>query len=348
MIPKGGTSTTVPLAAPPKSVAAASPESIAAARVAPALQIDPKQPPPPPAKVNFNEQIQLAMRTDVNRDEGVFRSQRWDYVDYDIYHRPHFFNPTATDVTFRYFYNGAYQTVFVPAGGNILLNMATAGVFPFTVAAATAALISVGSFLGGAWIPPLDWVGPPPADWQPWAPIVYQLVPVDFPNAGQTVLVDQVTQVGHDDSLPVGQRDIVQLPDGTLGRGEIQPAPDGGPPQITVQQTQQLPGVSPWNNGQDYITTAVSKPTPPLNNHLPWKIGGLAALLALAGGIAAWVWKHPRGGGELNDVPTANALTETFNPAPKTTWMYDGAENAPSTGQAWSESDAGSRPTTPS
>lgn len=333
VIPRGGTSTTVPIAAPPKRIPA-SHEAIEAARLAPAALIDPKQPPPPPAKVNFNDQIQTAIRENVNHDQGVYRPQHWDYVDYDEYHRPHFFNPMPSDVSFQYFYNGAYQTVWVPAGGCVLLNMDAPGVFPFTVAAA--ALISVGSFLGGAWIPPEDWVGPPPSDWQPWAPVTYQAVPVDFANAGQTVLVDEVTQVGHDDSLPVGQRDIVQLPDGTLGRGEIQPSPEGGPPQITVQQTQQMPGVSPWNNGRDWINTAVSKPAAPPNNHLPWIIGGLAAVLALLGGAAAWVWKHPHG---TQAVAAANAPTETFNPAPSTSWMHDGADSAPSTGQAWSETD---------
>ena len=117
--------------------------------MAPAAQIDPAQPPPPPAKVNFNEQIQTAIRANVNHDEGVYRPQHWDYVDYDQYHRPTLFNPLPTDVSFRYFYNGAYQTVWVPTGGRVLLNMAMAGVFPFTVAAGE--LVSVGSLLGGAW-----------------------------------------------------------------------------------------------------------------------------------------------------------------------------------------------------
>jgi hypothetical protein len=66
-------------------------------------------------------------------------------------------------------------------------------------------------------------------------------------------------------------------------------------------------------------------------------------VLAALGGIAAWVWRHPRGDHGLADVPTANALTETFGPTPETSWMYDG-ESAPSTGQAWSEPDVGSRP----
>ena len=136
------------------------------------------------------------------------------------------------------------------------------------------------------------------------------------------------------------------LNDSTLGRGEIQPAPDGGPPQITLQQTQQLPGVSPWNNGQDWINTAVQKPVPPpAKSHLPWIIGGLGAVLALLGGIAAWVWKHPRGAHAFATALTANGLTETFDPVPSTHWMYDGDSDAGRTGQAWSEPEAWRPPT---
>jgi hypothetical protein len=325
VIPRGGTSITVPVAAPPKGLPTPH-EAIEAARLAPPTHVDPAHPPVPPPHVNFNEQVQTAMRVNADHDEGF---RRWEYVDYDQYRRPTLFNPLPRDATFRYFYNGAYQTVWVPSGGRVLLNMDTVGVFPFTVAAGE--LISAGSFLGGAWIPPLDWMGPPPGDWQPWAPMTYSAVPVDFANLDQTVMVDRVTSVGHDDTLPAGQRDVVLLNDSTLGRGELQPSPDGGPPHITLQQTQQLPGVSQWNDGQEYINTAIekpAKPAPPPDNDLPWIIGGLVAVLALLGGIAAWVWKHPRG---IHAVPTANAPTETFDPVPSTEWLYN-ADGEPGSG----------------
>jgi hypothetical protein len=316
-------------------------EAVEAARSAPAALIDPAQPPPPPPGVNFNQQVQTAVRANVHHDDGVYRPQHWDYVDYDQYRRPTLFNPLGSDVTFRYFCNGAYQTVSVPPGGRVLLNMATPGVFPFTVAAGE--LLTVGSFLGGAWIPPVDWNGPPPVDWQPWAPVTYSGVPVDFSDAGQTVMVDRVTEVGHDDTLPAGQRDVVMLNDSTLGRGEIQANPDGGPPKITLQKTQQLPGVSPWNNGQDWITTSVEKPTPPGNNHLPWVIGGLAATLALLSGVATWVWKHPLGRHALVGAPAANAPTETINPTGPTEWLYSDDRTPEGrydhTGAAWSETN---------
>jgi hypothetical protein len=146
--------------------------------------------------------------------------------------------------------------------------------------------------------------------------VTYTGVPVDFANVGQTALVDQVTVVGHDDNLPVGQRDVVMLNDSTLARGEIQPSPDGGPPQVTLQQTQPLPGVGPWDNAQQYINTAILKRAAPRNNHLPWIIGGLAAVLALLGGVAAWVWKHPHGAHEL-----ANAPTDTMDRYSPIDWL---------------------------
>jgi len=306
----------VPIAAPPKGTLA-SQGAIAAAKVAPAALINPARPPALPPKVNFNDQIQVALKTNVNRDGVMYRPLHWEYVEYDMYRRPTFFNPLATDAAFRYFYNGAYQTVFVPAGGRVLIDMVEAAVFPFTVAAGD--LISVGSFLGGAWIPPVDWVGPPPADFVPFTPVTYSAVPVNFSNAGQTVMVDQVTRVGHDDMLPQGQQDILMLNDSTLARGDVLPGPEGGPPEILVSQTQPLPGVGQWDNGQQYINTAVEKPVSSGNSHLPWVIGGLAAVLALLGGVAAWVWKHPRGDHASTGAPAmADALTgplESYSPA---------------------------------
>lgn len=314
VVTKGSTTITVPVAAHPGGVPA-SKEAIAAARLAPAVEFSAAQ--PPPVQGNFNDQAQAAIKANVDHDVDVYRPRHWDYIDYDEYHRPSFYNPLAQDMSFRYFYNGAYQTLFVPAGGHVLLDAVVAGVFAFTAVAAD--FVSVGSFYGGCWVPPAGWVGPPPADWQPWQPATYTGVPVDFANAGQTVLVDQVTAVGHDDSLPAGQQDVFMLDDSTLARGEIQPSPDGGPPQVTLQQTQALPGVGPWDSGQQYINTAIQKPAAAPDNSLSWILGGLAAILALLSGITAWVWKHPRGAHEL-----ANAPADVPDPYAPTDWLSYG------------------------
>jgi hypothetical protein len=259
---------------------------------------------PPPVRGNFNDQVQAAVRANVDHDVDVYRPRHWDYLDYDEYHRPSFYNPLATDMSFRYFYNGDYRTAFVPAGGRVVICVDIPGVFAFTAVAGDNVL--VGSFHGGSRGCQSAGGGPTqPTGGTQQPPVSYPGVPVDFPNVGQTVLVDQVTVVGHDDNLPVGQRDVVMLNDSTLARGEIQPSPDGGPPQITLQQTQSMPGVGPWDDGHEYINAAIQKPAAPPNNHLPWIIGWLVAVLALLGGVAARVWKHHK---------RANAPTDTSHP----------------------------------
>jgi hypothetical protein len=310
VITHGSTTTQIPVATTPDPIAV-SRAAAQAAKTAHAARIDAAQPPALPPNVDFNQQVRTVIQVNADQDQGLYRPKHWDFVDYDEYRRPFFYNPVGGDVTFRYFYGGQYRTVFVPAGGRVLLDAAVAGLFAFTAVAGE--LLSVGSFLGGAWIPPVDWVGPPPADWQPWVPVAYDQVPVYFPAADQTVAVDRITMVGHDDSLPVGQQDVFQLNDSALARGQVTPAPDGGPPQVTVAQTQSLPGVSPWDNGQAWINTSVPKPPVAANNHLPWIIGGLAAVLAALATVAAWVWTHPRG---------AHAKTEPITACEPTTWIY--------------------------
>jgi hypothetical protein len=296
----GSTTTTVPVANTPRGVPAPR-QAVEAAKVAPVAQFNVAM--PPPVKINFTQQVQQVVKVNTDRDRGRYRPEHWEYVDYDQYRRPMFFNPLDRDMNFRYFYQGDYRTVMVPRGGRILLDAVAAGLYPITVIAGD--IVSVASFLGGGFVPPPDWVGPPPPDWQPYQPATYSRVPVDFSGPGQTAMVDQVTVVGHDDSLPAGQRDLVMLDDSTLARGQIQaPPPDGGAPVITVAQTQPLPGVGSWDNGQQYINTALETPTAPSHSHLPWIIGGVAAVLALLGGIGAWVWKRPHGDHALADAPT--------------------------------------------
>jgi hypothetical protein len=354
VITKGTTTTTVPVANTPKGVPAPR-QAIEQAKLAPAAQYSAAQ--PPPVRINFTQQVQQVVRVNTDRDRGLYRPQRWQYLDYDEYRRPIFYNPLATDMTFRYFYGGDYRTVLVPVGGRVILDAVAAGVYPITVLAGD--IVSVASFLGGGYVPPPGWVGPPPVDWQPFQPVTYSQVPVDFSNLNRTVMVDQVTVVGHDDSLPVGQRDLVMLDDSTLARGEIQaPPPDGGAPAITLAQTQPLPGVGPWDNGQQYINTALETPTGPSHNNLPWIIGGVGAVLAMLGGIAAWVWKRPHGDHALaDDAPTdvldaptemLDAPTEMLDARSATDWSSNGGPGSDSDpvghGQQWSPTDAWRRP----
>ena len=339
VINRNGGTQQVPIAASPRGVPA-SHEAVEAARTAPPQKVDAAA--PPPVSVDFKERAEHAIRTNVDHDESFVRPRHWDYIDYDEYHRPRFINPTDSEMSFKYFYGGDYRTVVVPVGGNVVLDAAIAGVYPITVI--TGDIISAATFVGGAFIPPDGWDGPPPPDWAPYQPVVYDSVPVDFVNAdNQTAVVDRVTMVGHDDSLPEGQRDVFTINDSTVARGQLTPAPDGGPPQVKVQQTQPLPGVSPWNDGKQYVNTQVTPLAASHRNLAPWIVVGLGVVMAALGAIAAWVWKHPRGAHTY--AATANAPTETFDPIPPTNWMYSDAE-ADRTGGAWSETGMWRRPPT--
>lgn len=302
VINRNGGTQQVPVAASPRGVEAASHEAVEAARNAPPSKVDALS--PPPVREDFNHEAEHAIRANVDHDESFVRPRHWDYIDYDEYRRPRFINPTEHEMSFKYFYGGDYRTVVVPVGGNVVLDAAIAGVYPITVI--TGDIISAATFVGGAFIPPDGWDGPPPPDWAPYQPVVYDSVPVDFVNADeQTAVVDRVTMVGHDDTLPEGQRDVFTINDSTLARGQVTPAPEGGPPQVKVQQTQPLPGVSPWNDGKQYVNTQVTPLAASHRNLAPWAVGGLGVVLALLAGIAAWVWKHPRGAHAVSaDAPT--------------------------------------------
>jgi hypothetical protein len=157
VITTGGTTRQVPVVTTPLPIPA-SREAIEAAKAAPVVQVKADAPPPLPPKVDFNRQVETAVRVNADYDQGALRPRHWDYLDYDQYHRPRFFNPLPQTANFRYFYAGEYRTVVVPAGGSMLLDAAINGVFPFTMVAGEA--IAVGSFIGGAFIPPVGWGRP--------------------------------------------------------------------------------------------------------------------------------------------------------------------------------------------
>jgi hypothetical protein len=240
--------------------------------------------------VDFNHQVQNVTsahsgNVDVVKagDQTLVRPRRWGYVDYDVYHRPALYNPLSESMTFRYFYEGAYQQVYVPAGGRIVLDIATAALFPFT--AVSDSYVASGSFTGGAWIPPGGWTGPPPPDYTPPPdPTVYQDVSADVPAANQTVQVGQVDVVGHDDSQPTGSQDTFMLDDNTLAWGHINDP--GSPTQITVTKTQSLPGVGPTDNGSFLVALAAHQ-QPTDNTWWLWPLAG--GVFVIAAGLIAWV-----------------------------------------------------------
>ena len=285
----------------------ASPQAIAAAKAAPATRINPATMHQMLQLVDFTRQVQNVVSAHGGNVELVkadnqtlARPRHWDYLDYDGYRRPTLYNPLTEAMTFRYFYNGADQEAYVPAGGRVVLDVATVGVVPFT--AVGDSYVAAGSFYGGAWIPPDGWNGPPPPDYTaPAPPQVYQDVSAYVPAADQTVAVGQVQVVRHDGSQPAGSQDTFLLDDSTLASGQINDP--GSHAQIRVTKTQPLPGVGPTDNGSFLVALAAhheepAQPTPPW-----WPMalsyGGLAAAVCLI----AWLMERRKRGTDLTSSP---------------------------------------------
>ena len=284
------------LVAPPKALDAP-PQAVAAAKAAPATRVNPAAPPKPPTQVDFNHQVQNVVNAhsgnvDVVKvdNQALVRPRHWDYLDYENNsHRPSVYNPLNQAMTFRYFYNGADREAYVPAGGRIVLDVATAGLFPFT--AVGDSYVASGSFYGGAWIPPEGGDGPPPPNYIPPAPPeVYHYVSAYVPADNQTVEVGQVQVVGHDDSQPPGNQDTFLLDDSTLAWGQINDPSSSA--QIKVTKTQSLPGVGSTDNGSFLVALAALNEvsTQPTQATRPWWPMALGyGGFGLAMGLVAWM-----------------------------------------------------------
>jgi hypothetical protein len=293
-IPKAGTGAPrdASLVTPPKGLDAP-PEAVAAAKAAPATRINPGTVHQMLQLVDFNNQMQNVVKAhrgnvDVVQadNQELVRPRHWDYIDYDAYHRPILYNPLNQAMTFRYLYNGDDREAYVPAGGRIVLDVATVGVFPFT--AVGDSYVASGSFYGGAWIPPDGWNGPPPPDYKPPAPPeLYQNVSAYVPAEDQTVAVGQVQVVRHDGGQPAGSQDTFLLDDSTLAWGQINDPSSSA--QITLTKTQPLPGVGPTDNGSLLVVLAAhQEPTQPTQPWWPpWTLVG--GVLVIAVGLLAWI-----------------------------------------------------------
>ena len=284
------------LVAPPKALDAP-PQAVAAAKAAPATRVNPAAPPKPPTQVDFNHQVQNVVtahsgNVDVVKvdNQALVRPRHWDYLDYENdSHRPSVYNPLNQAMTFRYFYNGADREAYVPAGGRIVLDVATAGLLPFT--AVGDSYVASGSFYGGAWIPPEGGDDRPPPNYIPPAPPeVYHYVSAYVPADNQTVEVGQVQVVGHDNSQPAGNQDTFLLDDSTLAWGQINDPSSSA--QIKVTKTQSLPGVGSTDNGSFLVALAAlnEDSTQPTQATRPWWPMALGyGGLGLAMGLIAWI-----------------------------------------------------------
>jgi len=296
--PTAGAPRNAPSVAPPKGLDASS-EAIAAAKAAPATRINPASPPEPPMQVyDFNQQVQNVVDSHSDNvdlvkvgDQTLVRPRHWDYVDYDENHRPTLYNPLDEAMTFRYFYDGAYRQAFVPAGGRIVLDAATAGLFPFT--AVGYSHVASGSFYGGAAIPPAGAGGPPaPGYTAPTPPEVYRNVSVSVPAADQVVQVGQVQVVSHDDSQPEGSRDTFLFDDSTLAWGQANDPRTSA--QIRVTKTQPMPGVGPTDNGSFLVALAAHKEPAPQPTQPWWPMLLRFGVLGLVVGLVAWAVERRR------------------------------------------------------
>lgn len=268
-------------------------QAVVAAKSAPAIIADPSSPPPPPAgetvinNTNFSTQVNNVINThqdlavNVN-DVTVIRPHNWNYVDYEDNH-PFFFNPVGDPVWVRYWYRDAYQVLYVPVGGRVLLNLDDPVVYPYTVLGQD--FVASGFFNGGGYVPP-----------------VWQDVAVTVPAYDQTVQVGKVTYVGHDDSAPEGQQDRFMLDDSTLGWGTKQ---DDG--HITINQTQTAPGVGPTDDGRSLVKlTAASVRA---DNRWVYYLMAALTVAALCGGIILAVLVRRR---RAMNAPTAYIPSGTY------------------------------------
>lgn len=258
----------VPIAAPPPPKVSVSPQRIEEARHAPPVQVDAAKPPPPPKPVNFTQRVNTVAVTNNNvtviNNVNVVRPNRWDHVGYEG-RSPYFYNPYQDPVYVRYFYRGAYQTLYVPVGARMLMDVAVAAAYPYTVVGDD--FVASGYFNGDG-----------------YAPQVYENVNAYVPAYDQSVLVDRVTYVGHDDSRPVGQQDSFMLNDSTLAWGTKKDDQD-----IEITQTQTTPGVGPVDDGGSLTHAPVELAVKESGNDWQWWTAGGAALVTLtAAGVTAW------------------------------------------------------------
>ncbi len=283
-----------PLAVPAPKQVPAEQDAVNAAKAMPPQHVDPVAPPPPSNgfvdPVRYAEQASTHAPEGDRDDRGVVRPKHWTWTDCDGDGNPHLYNPVGRDMTFRYFYRGAYRDVFVPAGANIVLDIVDAGVYPFTAVGGD--YVTTGSFTGGGFVP-----------------TSYDNVAVDVPAAGRTVQVGNVQLVGHDDTRPPGEQDAMMLDGTTLAYGTAR-----DPQHADVQKVQTLPGVGPMDDGSHWVNTALVRPVP-TSHARTWALGGsLAALLASAATIAGVIIRR-------RSRPAQPAAVYSYDPYEPTQWM---------------------------
>jgi hypothetical protein len=222
--------------------------------------------------------------------------RQWDrnWIQYDDWYRPVFFNPFRAPVRIVYMYEHAPRILIIPALGRAVVDAAALAAYSFTAvvlnAANLAADVAVGTFFGGGYIPPLGvpFVAPPPL-------LSYDNVPVQVRYSDATYQpfrVNRLVDLG--DDVQYGGRKVL-LDGATPAWGQWTTSP-GGERQFEVHRTQQYPGLGDPQEGPlpgDYqMRLASDQSTDHTQTLLMGAAGVIAGLGFAALGLAFYIGRR--------------------------------------------------------
>ena len=198
-----------------------------------------------PFESEFNVGSEFSVGRDRDWDDKLWdkKVRQWDrdWIEYDDWYRPVFFNPFRAPVRIVYIYEYAPRIVIVPPLARILVDAVELTAYSFTAvvlnAANLVADVAVGTFFGGGLLPGVGvpFVPPPPL-------LRYDNVPVQVRYSNATYepfRVSQIVDVG--DDVRYGGRKVL-LDGATPAWGQWTTSPTGER-QFEVHRTQQFPGL---------------------------------------------------------------------------------------------------------
>jgi hypothetical protein len=198
-----------------------------------------------PLESEFKVGSEFSVGRDRDWDNKLWdrKVRQWDrdWIEYDDWYRPVFFNPFRAPVRIVYIYEYAPRIVIVPPLARILVDAVELAPYSFTAvvlnAANLAADVAVGTFFGGGLLPGVGvpFVPPPPL-------LRYDNVPVQVRYSNATYepfRVSQIVDVG--DDVRYGGRKVL-LDGATPAWGQWTTSPTGER-QFEVHRTQQFPGL---------------------------------------------------------------------------------------------------------
>jgi hypothetical protein len=243
------------------------------------------------------QNAEFAAKFDRRWDRTV-RQWRQDWVEYDRYYRPVFFNPYHDPVRIVYVYQYAPRIVIIPPLARIVLEVAEFAAYSFTAvvlnAVNTAVDVAVGTFFGGGYYPGVGLPPPPP----PPSVLRYDNVPVQVRYSNgiyQPFRVQRLIDVGDDPRF--GERRV--LLDGSTPAWGVWTQTPAGERQFEVHRTQQFPGLddpqeAPLPGGYQ-LRLASQEPSRELDAKDIYVLACAAAVAAMGfGAIALSTWLRRR------------------------------------------------------